>query len=98
MRRSAPTGLGTHRADRLQREVVAVPAATWPRPAIDAAAIAMITSPIGLPELAGKEPAVIAVGVAAKLIMTMFPHRSQRAVLRQAQDTSTPSRVKLQGA
>jgi len=37
------------------------------------AAISMITSPIGLPELSGKEPAVIAVGVAAKLIMTMVP-------------------------
>ena len=31
-------------------------------------AIAMITSPIGLPELVGKEPAVIAVAVAAALI------------------------------
>ncbi len=37
------------------------------------ASISMITSPIGLPELAGKEPTVIAVGVAAKLIMAMFP-------------------------
>jgi xanthine dehydrogenase accessory factor len=33
-----------------------------------AAAISLITSPIGLPELIGKEPAVIAVGVAARLI------------------------------
>jgi xanthine/CO dehydrogenase XdhC/CoxF family maturation factor len=31
-------------------------------------AIAMITSPIGVPELVGKEPAVIAVGVATRLI------------------------------
>ena len=28
----------------------------------------MITSPIGMPELVGKEPAVIAVGVAAALL------------------------------
>jgi xanthine dehydrogenase accessory factor len=33
-----------------------------------AAAISLIISPIGLPELIGKEPAVIAVGVAARLI------------------------------
>jgi xanthine dehydrogenase accessory factor len=33
-----------------------------------AADISLITSPIGLPELIGKEPAVIAVGVAARLI------------------------------
>jgi xanthine dehydrogenase accessory factor len=31
-------------------------------------AIETITSPIGVPELVGKEPAVIAVGVAAALI------------------------------
>jgi xanthine dehydrogenase accessory factor len=33
--------------------------------------ITRITCPIGLPELAGKEPAVIAVGVAADLVRTM---------------------------
>ena len=44
-----------------------------------AADIDRITSPIGLPELTGKEPAVIAVGVATKLIMSMqvtFPEPS----------------------
>jgi xanthine dehydrogenase accessory factor len=35
------------------------------------AAISLITTPIGLPELTGKEPAVIAVGVAAQLIMQL---------------------------
>jgi xanthine dehydrogenase accessory factor len=34
----------------------------------DAAAIASITSPIGLPEIEGKDPAVIAVSVAAALL------------------------------
>jgi xanthine dehydrogenase accessory factor len=37
------------------------------------AAINTITSPIGLPHLRGKEPAVIAVGVAAQLIAAMAP-------------------------
>jgi xanthine dehydrogenase accessory factor len=37
------------------------------------AAINTITSPIGLPQLRGKEPAVIAVGVAAHLITAMTP-------------------------
>lgn len=37
------------------------------------AAINTITSPIGRPELRGKEPAVIAVGVAAQLIAAMAP-------------------------
>jgi xanthine dehydrogenase accessory factor len=38
-----------------------------------AEAIEMITSPIGVPEVTGKEPAVIAVGVAAALIPRMSP-------------------------
>jgi len=37
----------------------------------DAAAIAKITSPIGNPSLKGKEPAIIAVGVAAALVESM---------------------------
>ena len=40
------------------------------------ASIDTITSPIGLPELGGKEPAVIAVGVAARLIAAMAPRSS----------------------
>jgi xanthine dehydrogenase accessory factor len=38
-----------------------------------AEAVEMITSPIGVPEVTGKEPAVIAVGVAAALIPRMSP-------------------------
>ena len=60
--------VGEYRADRVEREVGAVPKHSSPRPAIRREAIAMITSPIGLPELVGKEPAVIAVGVAAALL------------------------------
>ncbi|GGQ49628.1 xanthine dehydrogenase accessory protein XdhC [Couchioplanes azureus] len=37
----------------------------------DAAAIARITTPIGLPDIRGKEPATIAVSVAADLLRTM---------------------------
>ena len=37
----------------------------------DAAAIAKITSPIGNPSLKGKEPAIIAVGVAAALVESL---------------------------
>ena len=55
------------------------------------AAISMITSPIGLPELAGKEPAVIAVGVAAKLIMLMFPAMRPEPVAGRDVGPSTSS-------
>jgi len=55
------------------------------------AAISMISSPIGLPELAGKEPAVIAVGVAAKLIMLMFPAMRTEPVAGQGVGPSTSS-------
>ena len=44
----------------------------------DRGAIARITTPIGLPEVAGKEPATIAVSVAAELL----PHVRARAVGR----------------
>ena len=57
----------------------------------------MITSPIGLPELSGKEPAVIAVGVAAKLIMTMFPARARRSFDRLRTATYAPELVEGQG-
>ena len=73
MRRSAPTGsariglIGSSaKWSRFRRNLAAA--------GHSEAAIAMITSPIGLPELAGKEPAVIAVGVAAKLIMPCSRH------------------------
>jgi xanthine dehydrogenase accessory factor len=41
----------------------------------DDAAIARVITPIGIPELAGKEPATIAVGVAAALLRS-FEHRT----------------------
>ena len=44
----------------------------------DEAAIARITTPIGLPELTGKEPATIAVSVAASLLQE-FERRGRRA-------------------
>ena len=40
----------------------------WPRPATTPDRIARITCPIGCPAITGKEPAVIAVGVAAALV------------------------------
>lgn len=43
----------------------------------DAAAIARITTPIGLPGLAGKEPAVIAVSVAADLLRAFQQDRAE---------------------
>ena len=53
-------------------------AAKWSRFKIQLAAeghdpqeVARITCPIGLPEISGKEPAAIAVGVAATLVLTM---------------------------
>ncbi len=42
----------------------------------DESAIARITTPIGLPDLAGKEPATIAVSVAAALLQA-FDRESQ---------------------
>lgn len=41
------------------------------------AAIATITSPIGLPDLAAKQPAVIAISVAAELLRTLQGHDGQ---------------------
>lgn len=40
-------------------------------------AIARITTPIGLPDLAGKDPATIAVSIAAELLRRLEPARSQ---------------------
>ena len=42
------------------------------------AAIDRITSPIGLPEITGKEPAVIAVSVAASLLLSLQRHTDAR--------------------
>ena len=60
---------GLDRADRVVGEVAPVPRRSWPRRATAPAALARITTPIGLPEITGKDPATIAVGVAADLLM-----------------------------
>jgi xanthine dehydrogenase accessory factor len=49
----------------------------------EAAAVDLITCPIGSPELVGKEPAVIAVGVAAALLPDLLDATSTRAAARQ---------------
>lgn len=49
--------------------------------------IARITSPIGLPEIAGKDPASIAIGVAAALLLTMErPGAPSARVSREAEE------------
>lgn len=53
----------------------------------DESAIARITTPIGLPQLTGKEPAIIAVGVAASLLQVFAQESSL-----QAQSTSEDGR------
>jgi xanthine dehydrogenase accessory factor len=50
-----------------------------------AEAIARITTPIGLPDLPGKEPAVIAVGVAAWLLQQFVAERNSAPVHREAE-------------
>ncbi|WP_433005108.1 xanthine dehydrogenase accessory protein XdhC [Kribbella sp. CA-294648] len=47
--------------------------------------IARITTPIGLPDLPGKEPAVIAVGVAAWLLQQFVAERNSAPVHREAE-------------
>jgi xanthine dehydrogenase accessory factor len=47
-------------------------------------ALARVTTPIGLPALTGKEPAVIAVGVAARLLEAFAEERSRHAAARGA--------------
>ncbi|MEP6817549.1 MAG: xanthine dehydrogenase accessory protein XdhC [Marmoricola sp.] len=48
----------------------------------DQAAIARITTPIGLPELTGKQPATIAVGIAAALLQTFERESARESVPR----------------
>ena len=60
--------VGEHRADRVERQVGAVPQASCSTAGHDAAAVDADHLPDRLPEIAGKEPAVIAVGVAAALL------------------------------
>jgi xanthine dehydrogenase accessory factor len=50
-----------------------------------AEAIGRITTPIGLPDLPGKEPAVIAVGVAAWLLQQFIAERNSAPVHREAE-------------
>lgn len=50
-----------------------------------AEAIDQITTPIGLPGLPGKEPAVIAVGVAAWLLHQFVAERNSAPVHREAE-------------
>ena len=65
------------RADRVVGEVGAVPASCSPR-GTTPEAIARITTPIGLPGSTGKEPATIAVSVAAGLLQ-LFEREARRA-------------------
>ena len=53
------------------------------------AVIDRITSPIGLPEITGKEPAVIAVSVAASLLLAM-QRQARTRHNRTTADTSSP--------
>jgi xanthine dehydrogenase accessory factor len=46
-------------------------------------ALERITTPIGLPGLSGKEPATIAVGVAAALLQTIQAEQAQRTATRE---------------
>lgn len=60
-----------------------------------AADISLITSPIGLPDLIGKEPAVIAVGVAARLIAGLGRTRPATRTDAAAEvDVSSGSRIR----
>jgi xanthine dehydrogenase accessory factor len=47
------------------------------------ATLARITTPIGLPEITGKDPATIAVGVAADLLMRFERHHTQKDRVEQ---------------
>ena len=57
----------------------------------DAEAIARITTPIGLPDITGKEPATIAVSVAADLLRTL-----EREAIPSARPS--PSRAESEGS
>lgn len=52
-------------------------------------ALGRITSPIGIPELVGKEPATIAVSVAAELLQTISHERSERAAAATSSASTT---------
>ena len=67
---AAAAAAGRHRADRLERQVDAVPGRAR-RAGHAPEAIARITCPIGQPGITGKDPAVIAVAVAAALLAVL---------------------------
>ena len=64
---------GQHRTDRLAGEVGCASRRCWPPRVMIDETIAEITSPIGLPGIDGKDPAVIAVSVAAALLTSSAP-------------------------
>ena len=64
------------RTDRLGGEMGPVPADAGRRAATTRSSIARIRTPIGLAEITGKEPATIAVSVAADLLLTFERERS----------------------
>jgi xanthine dehydrogenase accessory factor len=57
-----------------------------------AEAIARITSPIGMPEITGKEPALIAVGVAAQLILLVQRDQSAPRVAKPSRQPDSSRR------
>ena len=75
--------LALDRADRLERQVEPVPQATWPPTATTRRRSPGSTTPIGLPGLAGKEPAVIAVSVAAALLQAFAGDPATLAEVRR---------------
>ena len=66
---------GLDRADRLHGEVGAVPGPPRRR-GPSAEAVERITTPIGLPGISGKDPATIAVSIAAALVHTFERDRA----------------------
>ena len=58
--------------------------------------IARIRTPIGLPEITGKEPATIAVGVAADLLLTFERERAAAAAPRREPEAVLPQAPTVQ--
>ena len=65
-----------HRPDRQQDQVGDLPPPAARRAASATAELAQVTCPIGLPGIAGKEPEVIAVAVAAQLLQQRHASRA----------------------
>ena len=74
------------RADRLVGQVGPVPRRTWPTTATAGRGDRPDHTPIGLPELTGKEPATIAVGVAADLLRALRSGRPRAVAPRERGD------------